>query len=402
MKLEFKIIVLVLLVSSSLHAQQHKIYKETFEIDRNTSAIFNLDNVSVVLEESTDGKFHVDYIMEFEGYSKQEINSFLKEIKVEVGKFDNHLTLSARSENKITIETIEFKTTDALTLNENFFNSKKDSIIRKSLDSLQSEIEFNNRSNHRNSLKYINERFKKVDKYGNETHFKKGNLKMMRSQFIIKVPPYLKLTINAKESGLYARNNLRNELSLKLKGGSLKTKLISNSYNKFKIDNANFEAIGIEGGDFEFINVKNGKIGTIQNAKITSEFSNVEIGEINKNTIITDFNSEYWLYNWASNFERFNLYSEYSEIHFFYPELDFSFLAVGNNTRSFLGKDIVINMQPTSKGEKYTMMTTEPEGKSEFSGAINFDIVHGIIYSYNFYLTSVHEGTTANKDKVKD
>ncbi|REE24347.1 hypothetical protein DFQ09_104118 [Winogradskyella pacifica] len=382
MKTPFKILALMLITSVMLNAQQHKIHTESFTADRNTTAIFNLDNITVALEESTDGNLHVDYIMEFDGYSKKEINAFLDEIKVEVGKFDNHITLSASSKNKISIETYEFKTTDAITINQSFFESKKDSVSRKSLDALRLEIEQNNHSIQSNSLKYINDRFKKVDKNGNISNFKKGGVKMIRSRFIIKIPPYLKLTVNAKESGLYIGYHFRNELTGTLIGGTLKTKEISNPYNKFKIENATLETIAIEGGDFEFINVKNGKIGSVQNTKITSEFSKVEIGEIQNNTTITDFNSEYYFYNWDSNFKRFNLYSEYSKIHFFYPDLDFSFKAIGNNTKNFVG-NYKIEMQPTSKGEKYSMMERKPSGKGNFSGEIYFDIIHGIIYTYN-------------------
>ncbi|WP_225035480.1 hypothetical protein [Winogradskyella sp. SM1960] len=378
----FKILALMLITSVTVNAQQHKVHSETFTADKNTTAILNLDNVTVALEESVDGKVHVDYIMEFDGYSKKEIKSFLEEIKVEAGKFENHISLSASSKSKISMETFEFKTTDAISINQSFFESKKDSIFRKPLDSLRAEIEQNNRTITSNSLKYINDRFKKVDKNGKVTNFRKGGIKMMRSRFVIKIPPYLKLTVNAKESGLYVRNNLRNELTVTLNGGTLISKLISNPYNKFQIDNATIEVLGIDGGDFEFKNVKNGKIGTLENAKITSEFSKVEIGEIQQNTTITDYNSEYWFYSWTKDFGRFDLYSEYSKVHFFYPKLDYSFKVIGHNTKNFIGKH-QINMQPTSNGEKYRMMEKKSNGKGDFSGEIFFDIIHGIIYSYN-------------------
>ena len=382
MKVRYRFLALILITSVMLNAQQHKIHSESFTTDKTTTAIFNLENVTVALEESIDGKVHVDYIMEFDGYSKKEINSFLDEIKVEVGKFDNHITLNASSENKISIETYEFKTTDAITINQSFFESKKDSVSRKSLGTLRLEIEQNNHSIQGNSLKYINDRFKKVDKNGKVTNFKKGGIKMMRSRFTIKIPPYLKLTVNAKESGLYIRQHLRNEFTGTLIGGTLKTKEISNPYNKLKIENATLEAIAIDGGDFEFINLRNSKIGSIQNTKITSEFSKLEIGEIQKNVTITDFNSEYYFYNWAKDFKRFNLYSEYSKIHFFYPKLDYSFKVIGNNTKNFIGK-YTIEMQPTKKGEKFNMMERKSQGNGEFSGEIFFDIIHGIIYSYD-------------------
>ena len=121
----------------------------------------------------------------------------------------------------------------------------------------------------------------------------------------------------------------------------------------------------------------------IQNVKITSEFSKVEIGEIDKKSTITDFNSEYWFYNWSTDFNRFSLYSEYSKIHMFYPKTNHSIKVIGNNTKSLIGdNEFEINMQPTSKGEKYTMITKEPHPGKTISGQIFFDIVHGIIYTH--------------------
>lgn len=381
MKVLFRIILLMLITSAMLNAQNHNVYRESFVINKNTTAIFNLENITVAIEESTDGKIHIDYNIEFEGYSIKEIQSFLDEIAIDVSNFDNHITLTAKSENKISFETFEFKTTEAISIKNDFFVSKKDSIVRKSIDSLRAEIERNNSNRVNNPLKYINDRFKKVDQNGKVTNFKKGGVNIMRSNFVIKVPPFLKLTINAKESGLYVRNNLRNELSVMLKGGTLKTKSIINSFNKVKVENANIEATEIVGGDYEFTNLKNSKIVSIENVKIISEFSKVEIGEIRKGNTITDFNSEYWFYNWSDNFERFHLYSEYSKIHFFYPALDYGFKVIGHNTKNFVDK-YQINMQPTSKDDKYIMMEKKQKGEGVFSGQIFFDIIHGIIYSY--------------------
>jgi hypothetical protein len=162
-----------------------------------------------------------------------------------------------------------------------------------------------------------------------------------------------------------------------------------NEYNLFKIENANLRAEGIVGGSYDFNNISKGLIGSLQNAKITSEFSKIQIGELKEKVSITDFNSEYFFYNWDPNFKRFDLFSEYSKIHLFYPEdNDFSMKVMGNNTKSMYGNKYEVNMQPTSKGEKFNMMERKAKGEGHFSGAINFDIIHGIIYNYNDTFTS--------------
>ncbi|WP_179376559.1 hypothetical protein [Winogradskyella wichelsiae] len=383
MKKPFKILILLLITSVLSHAQSHRILKESIAVDKNTSIVLNFENIYVALEESTDGKIHFDYVMEFEGHSKKDIQERLKDVTAEVSNFENHITLTAKSKSQMSFESYEFKKEYGITYNDDFLSEKKDSIIRKSKDSLLKIIRYNNRvARTNNGLKYINERFKKIDKDGGLTNFRKGTMDVMRSVFVIKIPPYVKLNINGKNSGIHFRNNTQNEISLKLKSGTLKTKVLINTFNNIRIDDANFEADAISGGEYKFKNVKDGKIGSVQNTKITSEFSKLEIGEIQKHVTITDFNSEYYFYNWAKDFKRFNLYSEYSKIHFFYPKLDYSFKVIGNNTKNFIDK-YTIEMQPTKKGEKFNMMERKSQGNGEFSGEIFFDIIHGIIYSYD-------------------
>ena len=175
---------------------------------------------------------------------------------------------------------------------------------------------------------------------------------------------------------------MTNKLSVDLKKGFLKAKMLSSDYNKVKIQNADFKVNGIVGGNYDFINVASGLIGSVDQVIINSELSKIQIGEIRKNNLITDFNSEYWFYNWSNDFELFDLYSQYSTIHYFYPELDYSLKVVGSNTVNYIGKT-KITMQPTKDEEKFKMMERKVRGEGVFSGAINFDIVHGVIYSYN-------------------
>lgn len=394
MKTQFKYLWLMLITSAISFGQRHQVLKESVEVDKNSSVILNIDNLYVAIEESSDGKLHFDYVMEFDGYSKKEVQEKLDEVNAEVSSFENNITLNAKSESQITFSYFKLKSNHGLYMEGDFLDTKKDSLVRKSTDSLLRQIKNNNRLDWSgSSLKFINERFKKVDKNGKLSNIRKGNMDILRSQFLIKVPPFIKLNINANNSGIYVRNDLQNELSISVKQGTLKTKALSNVFNIVRIDNANFEAETISGGTYDFKNVKNGKIGATAQVNIDSEFSKIEIGEIGKNTTIKDFNSEYWFYNWSDAFERFNLSSEYSKIYFFYPELDFNLKVVGNNTKTILSEDVTIEMQPTRNGEKYTMMTNNRTTKGKFSGDIYFDIIHGIIYSNDFVVSKNNTGT---------
>jgi hypothetical protein len=382
MKTLFKTLLLVFITSASGYAQRHRIIDKSFEVDRNTSIVINLDNIVVAIEESTDGKVHFDYVMEFDGFSKKKIQEFIDNIEVNVDNSDNRVTLTAASKSMVDSEIIIFDPPRGITITDVYFKPKIDSIIRKTKDFLIKEIRLNNRTRLKDPLKFVTGRFKMVKENGKLTNFTKGSSNLLRSEFVIKLPPFVKLTMNSKNSSIFFRNDMQNELSITSKQGSLKLKSLENKYNKIKIDDASFEAESIIGGDYTLKNVKTGKIGSIQNVKIISEFSKIEIGEIDKESTITDFNSEYWFYNWSDDFNRFNLYSEYSKIHLFYPKANHSMKVIGNNTKHIIREKFTTELQPTSKSEKYTMMIKDAKPDKAITGDIFFDIVHGIIYAH--------------------
>ncbi|WP_047547928.1 hypothetical protein [Psychroserpens sp. Hel_I_66] len=387
--LTFKISALMLITSITVFAQKKTVYSENFSADKNTTVIFNLENTTVGIETSTDDKIHFNYSLEFDGYSKKEIEKKLESIKVLATKYDNHITLMANSVTQISNVTYAYDAPNALVIDYDNSRNANDTIVRKSKDSIVREIRNNNFGKLMAPFAYFNDKFKTKDDNGNLKSIRKANVKILRSQFVIKIPPYIKLKINGKDSQITMLDDSMNELSVVLKRGFFYAKQLFNNYNEFKIENANFRAEAVIGGNYNFNNISKGLIGSLQDVKLISEFSKLELGQINQNVSITDFNSTYFFYNWDSDFKRFDLFSEYSKIHLFYPkDNDYSLKVVGNNTKSFYGNKYEVNMQPTSKGEKYNMMERKAKGEGHFSGAINFDIIHGIIYNHNDTFTS--------------
>lgn len=382
--LTFKICGLILITSASLFAQKKTMYSKRFSADNNTTAIFNLENTTVSIQTSTDGKVHFDYVLEFDGYSKKDIEEKLETIKVEATKFENHITLVSNSVTQISNVTFAFESTKGLGLVYDIKQNLNDSIVRKSKDSIMAEIRYNAFGKINAPFKYFSDRFKTTDDDGKLENVRRANVKILRSQFVIKIPPYLKLKINGKDAQITMRDNSINELSVELKRGYFYAKQLDNKYNLFTIKNASLRAEVITGGRYNLNNISKGLMGSIENATINSEFSKIEIGELRRGVKITDYNSEYFFYNWNANFDRFDLFSEFSKIHLFYPkDHDFSLKVTGNNTKSIHGKGIEINMQPTGDGTKFNMLERKTNGDGHFSGAINFDIVRGIIYNYN-------------------
>ncbi len=378
----FNLLFMMLITSYSIQAQKNNFYSKNFETNEQTTLTINLDDSHLILQPSTDGKVHVDYSFEFDGYSKKEIKEELTTIKADAVQFKNKITVTA---NKIRKEYkhYTYDGTGAMFIEgglSGLFGAdedKKGAVIRKSKDSIIEELRFEKFK----SLKFIGDKFKVKEADGTIRNLRdRGSLKIMRGKFIIKLPPYVKLTVKGKQSDLLIKGDVVNELNFDLELGSLKAQKILNDRNKIKVEFTSVKVEQIIGGDYIFNNV-DGLIASIADITINSEFSEIELGEINSGVKITDFNSEYYFYNFSSNFKQFNLNSEYSKIHFFEPKADHSFKVFGNNTINYLG-DIKVEMQPTQKDEKFNMMERKAKGKGVFSGHINFDIIHGIIYSY--------------------
>ncbi|MDG5492074.1 hypothetical protein [Psychroserpens sp. SPM9] len=380
-RLAFKIWILILITSGSLFAQKKTVYSEVFSADTNTTVILNFENTTVAIDESTDGKIHMNYTIEFNNYSKKDVQRFIDDINVEANMYDNTLMLKATSLANVSEIAYELEAPLGLTFADDVFSvfseTTNDTIHRKSKDSLISEI------SGQKVKQAIFKSLKLLSKNGEKKDIDFKKVKMYKSKFVIKLPAYVKVKIIGKQAQISLLKDMTNEISLNLKQGSFQGQYLSNTYNRFMVKQADFKVKGLSGGNYTFDNITGGIIGSVQNAEITSEFAKIEIGEIQDQVTITDFNGEYWFYNWSKNFNRFDLFSEYSKIHFFYPEhYDFSLKVVGNNTVNQF-ENIAVTMQPTKTDQKFNMMERKAQGVGHFSGAINFDLVRGILFTHN-------------------
>lgn len=200
---------------------------------------------------------------------------------------------------------------------------------------------------------------------------------MHKSRFTIKVPDYLILKIRGNEAQIKMEDEMTNELSMDLDRGSFKAVSLSNIQNKIKVNYIRyFKVESIEGGDYTINNVNKVLIGSINGTRIHSEFSKFEIGEIQGGNIITDFNSEFWFYNWTQNFKRFNMYSEYSKINLFYPESKYSLSTFGLNTKHHL-LGVVGEIGMSKSGDKTKMLTIGDQKTAK--NKIEMDIIHGVV-----------------------
>ncbi|EDP69464.1 hypothetical protein FBALC1_05213 [Flavobacteriales bacterium ALC-1] len=367
--------------------EKHTIYKESFTTNDNTTLVLNLKNTSAQVLESPDGNVYIEYTIEFKNTRKKLKERQLKHLLVSGKKEGNKITYSSKTRNTISHSVYNF---DELLIDR--FEKKnllKDSLpkptIRKSLDSVINEItnsELLFRNKIRGALKITPRQTERRNRSVNN---------LIISRMVIKIPKKIHVRATIEDSNLVFMDDFFNRSTMNVRNSKLRFKSLGNTLNIIDFDNGYFNAEVVSSGNYSFANVKEVRIGRLSNSLLNTEFTKIGIGEIGIGNKIIDFNSEYFFYNWANDFKRFELSSEYSKIHFWYPDLNHSLEVIGYNTRNLLGNDeFEVTMQPKSK-ERNLLMSKPSKPGEEVSGHIFFDIINGIIYSHNDSIKTINK-----------
>lgn len=384
MKNQFRLLLVLLITMQAVLGQNVDVFTKSFKTDKNTTAYIEIPDGSVKFVSSPDDSIHIDYNINFIKLPKKEHQRILDSVRIEATQENNIVSIkkhpnikqSLNTSNYVSIFSLDrliYETKDTTTA----FKKLKADISKEitEIKSYKSYHEARAKIMYANDLKRKERLLKKAVKWQNNRNFKRN--------FIIKIPKHISLEIIAKGSLLDFHDEFDNQLSLRLDYGRLYINKIENSKNELKVHNSLLIARKISGGKLETDRVFKALITELNSVEIESEFSKIEIGELGSNNKITDFNSEYFFYNWAKDFQRFDLFSDYSKIHFFYPNLNHGFEVIGYNTRNVLVNDnFEVTMQPKSK-ERNRLISKPLNPKEKSSGLIFFDIVNGIIYSHN-------------------
>ncbi len=392
MKTQYKFLFVLLITMQTVLAQNVKVFSKSFKTDKNTTAYIEIPDGSVKFVVSPDDNIHIDYDINFIKLPKKDHKRILDSTRIEATQENNFITIKKYPNNK---KPVGLDHITAFSLDRHLY-AKKDTtktISRKLKADISNEIteikSYKSFFEERAKITYAND-LKRKEKYLKKA-VKSENRRNFKRIFIIKVPKNISLKIVAKGSLLNFHDEFDNQLSIRLDYGRLYINKIDNPKNEIKINNSLLVANEISGGKLETDRVFKALITKLNNVDIESEFSKIEIGELGKGNKITDFNSEYFFYNWAENFQRFNLFSEYSKIHFYYPDLNHSLEVIGYNTRNLLGDDnSEITMQPKSK-QRNLLMSKPSKPEEKISGHIFFDIVNGIIYSHNDSIKTINK-----------
>lgn len=373
-RLSFKLLLVLGFVTTSLFAQKETVYKKSFDTNNQTILVLNLKNTPVTIEESSDGKIHFDYSINFKKYSKRKIQKNIDKIKMKVEEDDGIIKMTCEN-TQFVGEFYYISSKEGLVLEADYFKlAKKKKKTYKSKDSLLFEIKDRGQQGIRKFIK----NFKIEDQKGNRRQVSTKDIKSMKSVFKIKVPSNVRIKIKGESSQVLLNYDMDVPLEADLNKGALKTKKLSSEDTNITIRNGGFEAEGITQGRYTLKDVSKCLIGEASHAVIDSEGSKVEIGEVGKQLIVKDFNSEFFFYNFSRNFKEFKVKGDYSKLLFYDLKNEISLSAFGNTT-TINHDDMKSSFEPRKGGAKFKMLEKKVKDSKTKLGHVNVDITHGII-----------------------
>lgn len=365
-------------------SQNKSVFKKSLPVSSKSILVLNLNKTSLILEKSTSNKIEFDYSIEFNNYSKKQIREYLAKISIDAKKQGENVVLKANGPSSSS--SVNYYLGCNVSIIGDFGKKRvEDKNYRKSKDSLLREIKDRGKANSKKWFKNI----QVEDKKGNRSSLLSKKVQRTKSVFIVRVPDFIAINIDSKNSQIIFNKNIDSQINATINGGFLKAKELINSSNNLTFTNSSLEAEKIEGGVFSFKDSRKVLIATIENIKMTTEGSKVQLGNINRGVTIKDFNSEIKLYNFNDFFETFTLTGEYSKIYFFEPKTNYEMSCKGHNGTFYFKDGMKVSIQPSKTGEKATMMVRKRRGDNPFSGKVLFDIVHA----------TFHYPTTVNINK---
>ncbi len=347
MKNQFKLLLLILITSAIGNAQVKEIFNKSYDTQDLKSLNLQFNGTYVELSLSEDDKVHFDYTLEFENYSKKEIEHKLREIKAEATIKDGVLEFKTSGSETKNDVSYSLETLYGIEFEGDFINFKEKS-NREFRKSKQYFLAINNSSRGKSLKEYL-KNLREVDKNGNKKKINTKNVKILRTKFSIKLPPEIMIRVMAENSNLIFKNDIKNQLVVNARTTNLKFQNIQNPFNVLDVVNGNFRANFLEGGTYKFTHVDEVQVAQLKKVDVDTEFSNVKVGEIAEKVRIVDFNSKFWFHNFSQNFREFQMSSDYSEINLFFPEKSEYFIETyGYNTVHYWAK-LITEIPPSRK-----------------------------------------------------
>lgn len=374
MKTQFKFLIVLIFVSTVLNAQKFDVYKNSFDATNISTLSLDVESSSVVIEASEDEQIHINYSIEFNNYSKKELQKIIDSITVSTVLEKDVLKLICDSKNAHggTVYTVE--TLFGITFEGDLvkFGDISNRHFRKSK---QYFYGINNTSEGKVLKEYL-KNIRQFDGKKKKKKVKAKNIKSFKTSFVIKMPTHLNFSAVALNSRITSTIDLKSQITVKARNTRLYFKELSNQLNSFNVVNGEFNANTLTGGNYKFNHVEKVLVAELNQLKIDGEFTDFRIGLIGQGVEIVDFNSKFWLHNFIRDFENFKMHTEYSEVNLFFPEdMEFQIETFGHNTVHYTD-NLVTEIPPSSTNESSKMMVI---GKDTATNRIKINTRHGIV-----------------------
>ena len=293
----YKLILMALFCVEAGVGQEVITYEKSYRVDNPSRVAIDVKDVDVLLKQSNDGQVHIAHKVNFNRYTRRQQEKYLKKHKVSSEHGEDIIKIRGYREGPSYSHFYKLK----IFVDSNL--EKKDSIKQKKT---VSEFGKKRLTNNPYLLKIFHpDQYKKKRRYKN-------------AYTILEVGVPLNVTIELNGSGTVCGiKDLEVPMKLTVDGGGVKSNSLRNTKNKFYIKDGFFQVQQLDGGEYQLNTSYKTAIGETSNAKIISDFSNIEIGQIGKNNEIIDFNGKLWFYNFSSDFGELRLSSDYSRINVF-------------------------------------------------------------------------------------
>ena len=371
MKNSFKIAVLMFITTLTAQAQEFEVFTRSIPTNSDTELVLDLNNTYVSIETTNDNTIQFDYKVKFENYSKKSMKKIVDNIITSIDTKGNKVIFSTNSDKKML--RLSYALNSAFSFNFDFDKNKsKDTIYKKT------KLDFNKELNEALKLRLnkLLTKIRTIDAEGNETKLNLKTAKVQKSNFTIKVPAHVKITVKAKNSQIIFQGKMAQLMDIRSEGSTINAGDLTNTKNNLRFTGGTVTIKGLTGGAYTFKDVNTIKLGKLQDIYASCEFSDLEIGEISNNVQIKDFNSKFLIHNFSENFKALKMLSEYSKISMFYPTSDFSLQTYGVNTVHYTS-GLKTEIAPSRSGEKSKMMLIGDPDTSKHK--IELDISHGIV-----------------------
>lgn len=364
--------ILFLITTNFSFAQSKElVLKDNYEIDENTTLDIDIDNASIVFEESKDNKVYFNYSILFNQDSEDIKYRVFKGINAKSSKVNNSIKLHVK--NTMYLGELHVLDVDLNTYKKHikalFRRKKQNEFLYKTKDSVVKEINFSLGTDS-------NDYFKKLKLENPNKDYGKSYRKF-KQHFIVKVPKNIKIKIKALHSRIHFTYDVHNQLEVSSFKTYYKFKKLINKHNSFKLMNGLFQVEKILGGNFKLTDIYKARIGAIINTNLHTETSKIQIGEVGKNVSVTDFDSKYHIYNFSNSFIKFKYLGDYSEVNLYKVK-------EANYTMDVFGFNTALNMNGNktifgdSKDKKRTKIL-EKKPKNNSLNKTEIELKNGIL-----------------------